>query len=68
MTWLDMYYDAKVGYLYSLDALALVHETRASVWYSAGLLARNKGDDAEQAAKIIKNVIEGQFKNETEQW
>lgn len=68
MNWLDMYYDAEAGYLYSLDAKALTHETRASAWYSAGLLARNEGDDAEQAAKIIRNVIDSQHKNISSQW
>lgn len=71
MTWLDMFYDSKYGYLYSLDSKALVHETRASAWYSAGLLARNKGDDVEQAHRIIRNIIDGQresFGNESQQW
>jgi hypothetical protein len=68
MTWMDMYYDNERGYLFSLDAAALTHETRASVWYAAGLLARNEADDVEQAAKIVKNVIGSQFKNESQQW
>jgi hypothetical protein len=68
MDWMDMYFDSEVGYLYSLDSKALTHETRASVWYSAGLLARNEGNDAEQAGKIIRNVISAQFKNESDQW
>ncbi|KAF2019054.1 hypothetical protein BU24DRAFT_385858 [Aaosphaeria arxii CBS 175.79] len=71
MNWLDMFYDESAGYLYSLDSSALTHETRASAWYSAGLLARNAGDDAEQASKIISNIIEGQrwqFSNVSEQW
>lgn len=68
MDWMDMFYDSEVGYLYSLDSTALTHETRASVWYSAGLLARNEGDDAEQAGKIIRNVIGAQFKIESDQW
>jgi hypothetical protein len=68
MSWMDMYYDNERGYLFSLDAAALTHETRASVWYAAGLLARNEDDDVEQAVKIVKNVIGGQFKNESAQW
>jgi hypothetical protein len=68
MSWMDMYYDSERGYLFSLDAAALTHETRSSVWYAAGLLARNENDDAEQAAKIVKNVVGAQFKNESEQW
>ncbi|KAF2706867.1 hypothetical protein K504DRAFT_437848 [Pleomassaria siparia CBS 279.74] len=68
MNWMDMYYDADAGYLFSLSAQALTHETRASAWYASGLLARNEGDDAEQAAKIIRNVIDGQHKNISSQW
>lgn len=68
MDWLDMYYDADAGYLYSLSAAALTHETRASSWYAAGLLARNEGDDVEQAVKIVENIIVGQHKNRSAQW
>jgi hypothetical protein len=68
MSWMDMYYDADAGYLYSLSAQALTHETRASAWYASGLLARNEGDDVEQAVKIIRNVIDGQHKNISSQW
>jgi hypothetical protein len=68
MDWLDMYYDADAGYLYSLSAAALTHETRASSWYAAGLLARNEGDDVEQAVKIVENIIVGQNKNQSAQW
>jgi hypothetical protein len=68
MDWLDMYYDVDAGYLYSLSAKALTHETRASSWYAAGLLARNEGDDAEQAVKIVENIIVGQHKNQSAQW
>ena len=68
MDWMDMYYDNERGYLFSLSAKALTHETRASVWYAAGLLARNEADDAEQAVRIVRNVIGAQFKNESEQW
>ncbi|KAF2794408.1 hypothetical protein K505DRAFT_242202 [Melanomma pulvis-pyrius CBS 109.77] len=68
MSWMDMYYDADAGYLYSLSAKALTHETRASAWYASGLLARNEGNDVEQAVKIIRNVIDGQHKNVSSQW
>jgi hypothetical protein len=68
MSWMDMYYDSDAGYLFSLSAKALTHETRASAWYASGLLARNEGDDMEQAAKIIRNVIDGQHKNISSQW
>ena len=68
MDWMDMYYDNERGYLFSLDAAALTHDTRASAWYAAGLLARNKDDDVEQAIRIVTNIIGGQFKNESEQW
>ena len=65
---MDMYYDRERGYLFSLDSAALSHETRSSVWYAAGLLARNEADDIEQAVKIVKNVVGAQFKNESQQW
>jgi hypothetical protein len=68
MDWMDMYYDNERGYMFSLNAAALTHETRASAWYAAGLLARNEADDVEQAVRIVKNVIGGQFKNESQQW
>lgn len=68
MDWLDMFYDQERGYLFSLDSAALVHETRSSAWYAAGLLARNEADDAEQAVRIVTNIIGGQFKNESLQW
>jgi hypothetical protein len=68
MTWMDMYYDNERGYLFDFDALALTHETRSSVWYAAGLLARNEDDDVEQAVRIVRNVVGAQFKNESEQW
>ncbi|KXH64760.1 hypothetical protein CNYM01_02074 [Colletotrichum nymphaeae SA-01] len=69
MTWMDQYYDRSAGYLYDIgSASALRHETRSSVWYALGLLARNDGDDAAEAEKIIKNTIGAQFKNVSEQW
>ncbi|KAF1838170.1 hypothetical protein BDW02DRAFT_586045 [Decorospora gaudefroyi] len=68
MDWMDMYYDNARGYLFSLNAAALTHDTRASVWYAVGLLARNKADDVEQAVRIVKNVIWAQFTNESAQW
>ncbi|KAJ2906090.1 hypothetical protein MKZ38_003127 [Zalerion maritima] len=68
MAWMDMFYDADAGYLYDLDSNALVHGTRHSAWYAAGLLARNKHDDVEQALKITRNVISGQFKDPEKQW
>jgi hypothetical protein len=68
MNWMDMYYDTEAGYLYNLDSKALLHDTRSSAWYAAGLLARNEGDDAEQATKIVENIIVGQHKNVSSQW
>ncbi|KAF1995845.1 hypothetical protein P154DRAFT_525946 [Amniculicola lignicola CBS 123094] len=67
MDWMDRYYDAEVGYLYS-DNTALSHNTRASGWYAAGLLARNEDSDKEEAAKIIRNIIGAQFKDVEDQW
>jgi hypothetical protein len=69
MSWMDQYYDSKAGYLYDFSAAtALRHETRSSVWYAFGLLARNKGNDAAEAEKIIRNTIAGQYKVESEEW
>lgn len=69
MNWMDTFYDSSESYLYDLSATAaLRHETRSSVWYALGLLARNDKDDVEQAEKIISNVISAQFKDPAEQW
>lgn len=68
MDWMDLYYDNERGYLFNLDAVTLTHDTRSSAWYAAGLLARNKNDDVDQAIKIVNNIIGGQFKNESQQW
>ena len=69
MRWMDTFYDSSEGYLYELAATAaLRHETRSSVWYALGLLARNEKDDVDQAEGIIKNVIGAQFREPSEQW
>lgn len=69
MSWLDDYYDPQAGYLYDLSAqTALHHETRSSAWYAVGLLARDQGEDVKNAELIIRNVIDGQYKNPEEQW
>lgn len=69
MNWMDIYYDNSAGYLYDVSGTAaLRHETRSSAWYALGLLARNDGDDVRNAEIIIRNVIEGQYKNVSEQW
>lgn len=69
MKWMDAFYDSSEGYLYDLSATAaLRHETRSSVWYALGLLARNEEDDIQQAESIVRNVIEAQFKEPAEQW
>jgi hypothetical protein len=69
MAWMDEYYDSDAGYLYNLGATsALRHETRSSAWYATGLLARNQGNDAKEANKIIANVISGQYDVPSEQW
>ncbi|KAF9266152.1 hypothetical protein L218DRAFT_956528 [Marasmius fiardii PR-910] len=69
MSFMDAHYDPSAGYMFSLD-IALLHETRSSSWYAAGLLVRNSndGDDREQAIKIINNIIAPQFSNASEQW
>jgi hypothetical protein len=69
MAWMDTFYDPDAGYLHDLSAqTALDHETRSSAWYALGLLARNENDDAQEADKIIINIIGGQFRNESQQW
>ncbi|PGH12515.1 hypothetical protein AJ79_04259 [Helicocarpus griseus UAMH5409] len=69
MDWLDAKYDPEAGYLYDLSAAAaLRHDIRNSAWYAVGLLARNRDGDVQQATKIIKNVIRGQFKDPAKQW
>lgn len=69
MNWMDIYYDASAGYLYDVSGTAaLRHETRSSAWYALGLLARNDGDDVRNAETIIRNVIQGQYRNVSEQW
>lgn len=70
MTFLDTIFDKSVSYLYYFyyPLAAGPHETRSTVWYAAGLLQRNEGDDLEQAIAILKNVIGDQYKNESQQW
>jgi hypothetical protein len=70
MNFLDTIYDKSVSYLYFFyyPLAAGPHETRSTVWYAAGLLQRNEGDDVEQAINILKNVIGDQYKNESQQW
>ncbi|KAJ9149343.1 hypothetical protein NKR23_g4222 [Pleurostoma richardsiae] len=69
MQWMDNWYDSSAGYLYDIGGgSALRHETRSSVWYALGLLARNEGSDVAEAEKIIVNTIAGQYKNVSEQW
>ncbi|GKZ26742.1 hypothetical protein AbraCBS73388_003122 [Aspergillus brasiliensis] len=69
MEYLDRMYDATAGYVYDPSAAtALRHDTRTSVWYAVGLLARDQGDDVSQAMTIIRNVIDAQFKDTSDQW
>jgi hypothetical protein len=69
MTWMDDYYDSSAGYLYNFGAsAALRHEARSSAWYALGLLARNSGSDVVEAEKIIRTIINGQYKDPAEQW
>ncbi|KAM5343733.1 hypothetical protein ACJ41O_012270 [Fusarium nematophilum] len=69
MSWMDDFYDSKAGYLYDFSgAAALRHETRSSIWYALGLLARNEGQDVNEAEKIIKNVVSAQYKVPAEEW
>lgn len=70
MAFMDQIYDSTAGYLsyFYYPLAAGPHETRSSVWYATGLLQRNRGDDVEQAIKIIKNVIGAQHKDPAELW
>lgn len=69
MRWMDTFYDRSESYLYDLGGTsALRHDTRSSVWYALGLLARNEKDDVDQAESIITNVVKAQFKDPAEQW
>ncbi|KAL6232804.1 hypothetical protein BDW75DRAFT_232519 [Aspergillus navahoensis] len=66
----DAIYDPVASYLryFYFPLAAGPHETRSSVWYSVGLLQRNRGNDADEAVKILRNVIGDQEKNTTVQW
>jgi hypothetical protein len=70
MSFLDQIYDPTAGYLnyFYYPLAANRHETRSSMWYAAGLLQRNEGTDADEAVKIITNIIGGQNKNVSAQW
>ena len=69
MSFMDTFYDPRAAYLYDLDReSALRHNTRSSAWYALGLLARGEDEDLTEADKIIRNVIEGQFKDPEQQW
>lgn len=66
MAFLDDFYDPDAGYLYDLSsAEGLRHESRQSAFYSLGLLARNEGDDANNAATILYNIVAGQVTDPT---
>ncbi|KAI0127822.1 hypothetical protein BJ170DRAFT_580964 [Xylariales sp. AK1849] len=70
MGFLDNIYDPVAGYLsnFYYPLAAGKHETRSSVWYAAGLLQRNQGNDVDEAVKIITSVIGDQEKNVSAQW
>ncbi|KAF2770373.1 hypothetical protein EJ03DRAFT_350452 [Teratosphaeria nubilosa] len=72
MAYLDYWWDPVAGYVFDEsdqnDMNALRHETRTSVWYAVGLLARNEGDDVVNAERVLTQVIQGQYKDENEQW
>lgn len=67
MEFMDQLYDPFAGYLYKSNT-ALLHDTRSSSWYAAGLLARNERDDQEQAIKVISKIIGLQYRNASEKW
>ena len=69
MQWLDYTYDPVASQLYDgSNAVALRHTTRGSPWYAVGLLARNEGDDVEQALNILTTTVNLQYKDPKEQW
>ena len=70
MSFQDMIYDPSAHYLrnFYYPLAAGVHETRSSVWRTVGLLQRNHGDDAKEAAKILELVIADQEKDTSKQW
>ncbi|EJT76456.1 hypothetical protein GGTG_06375 [Gaeumannomyces tritici R3-111a-1] len=69
MDWMDGFYDAKAGWLYDFGAAsALRYETRSSVWYAFGLLARNRGGDAAEADKILTNLVHDQYTDPKDLW
>lgn len=69
MGYMDRIYDPTAGYVFDPStATALRHDTRTSAWYAVGLLARNFYDDADQAMRIIRNIIDSQFKDPELQW
>lgn len=62
MTFLDSFYDKRAGYLYDLSsATGLRHESRQTVFYALGLLARNEGTDVDEAGVILNNIVAGQI-------
>ncbi|KAI1333733.1 hypothetical protein F5Y15DRAFT_430398 [Xylariaceae sp. FL0016] len=69
MSFLDQIYDPGAGYLYDFFGQnAIIHTTRSSPYYATGLLQRNRDGDVEQAEKILRNVIEDQYRDTTDQW
>ncbi|OJK03454.1 hypothetical protein ASPACDRAFT_1852435 [Aspergillus aculeatus ATCC 16872] len=66
----DAIYDPAAAYLryFYFPLAAGPHETRSSVWYAAGLLQRDRGEDRQEAVRILENVIGGQEKNVSVQW
>lgn len=70
MTFQDTIYDPAASYLryFYYPFAAGPHETRSSVWYSVGLLQRNKDNDVNEAVKILNNVIRDQEQNVKVQW
>lgn len=70
MSFLDRIYDPIAGYLWYFyyPLAAGKHETRSTVWYAAGLLRRNQGEDVQNAVRIIESVIVDQKNNASDQW
>ncbi|ROW11777.1 hypothetical protein VPNG_04935 [Cytospora leucostoma] len=70
MSFLDQIYDPTAGYLWYFyyPLAAGKHETRSTVWYAAGLLRRNQGEDVHNAVRIIESVVGDQKNNISDQW
>lgn len=69
MEWQDGFWDENIGYLITADnTLPGRYDSRQTVWYAVGLVARNGTGDIERAERIIKNIYKGQYKDPSKIW